>query len=110
MKKIELQIHVNYRNSLLLNPERIKLLRQIAKSGSLLKASEKLGISYNKAWNMLESLNLVSEDSVLEKIRGGKGGGGAALTKYGNQILEEYNAIEKVVNQFNEQLNKKLTD
>jgi molybdate transport system regulatory protein len=57
-------------------------------------------ISYNKAWKMLEAVNNVSCSPLLEKVRGGKGGGGAVLTNYGKLILKEFEAIEKVVNQF----------
>lgn len=108
MTKVELHIHISTDNKLLVNPERILLLRQVELTGSLLKASEKLNISYNKAWKILDSLNSASSSPVLEKARGGKGGGGAALTEYGKLILKEYEAIEKVVLQFTKKLNTEI--
>lgn len=74
----------------------------------MLKASDKMDISYNKAWKMLEAVNHASGSRVLEKVSGGKGGGGAVLTAYGKLILKEWEAIEKVVNQFKEQLNTEI--
>jgi molybdate transport system regulatory protein len=91
-----------------MNPERIRLMRFIESTGSLFKASEKMGISYNKAWKMLEAVNLASASPIFEKIRGGNGGGGAVLTEYGKFIFSEYEAIEKVVAQFNAKLNTEI--
>ena len=108
MTKVDLYIHISNNDELLVNPERIQLLRLIASTGSLLKASEKMGISYNKAWKMLEAVNTVSSSPILEKARGGKGGGGAMLTGYGKLILKEYEAIEKVVSQFTKKLNTEI--
>lgn len=108
MTKVDLQIHISKENKLLVNPERIKLMRFINTSGSLLKASEEMGISYNKAWKMLEAVNNSSGIPVIEKVRGGKGGGGAVLTDYGLLILKEYKAIERVVNGFTDKLNTEI--
>ena len=105
MTKVDLHIHISSNNTLLVNPERVTLLRNIALTGSLLKASKKMGISYNKAWKLLEAVNNASKAPVLEKVRGGKGGGGATLTAYGKLILKEYDAIESIVNQFEKKLN-----
>ena len=108
MTKVDLHIHISKEDKLLVNPERIHLMRLVSTTGSLLKASKKMGISYNKAWKMLEAVNKASSVPVLEKIRGGKGGGGAILTDYGKLILKEYEAIESVVNRFKEKLNTEI--
>jgi molybdate transport system regulatory protein len=108
MTKVDLHINISNDDKLLVNPERVQLMRLIASTGSLLQASDKMGISYNKAWKMLEAVNAASASPVLEKARGGKGGGGAVLTDYGKLILKEYEAIEKVVNQFKIKLNTEI--
>ena len=108
MTKVDLHIHITNDDKLLVNPERIKLIRFINTSGSLLKASEEMGISYNKAWKMLEAVNNASGNPVIKKVRGGKGGGGAVLTGHGLHILKEYEAIENMVNKFQEQLNTEI--
>jgi molybdate transport system regulatory protein len=108
MTNVDLHIHISNDDKLLVNPERVRLLRLVASTGSLLKASEKMDMSYNKAWNMLEAVNKASASPVLEKVRGGKGGGGAVLTKYGQLILKEYEQIEKVVKLFKEKLNREI--
>ena len=108
MTTIELDINIITDGNLLLNPERIILLREIKETGSLLMASKKIGVSYNKVWTMLEEMNHASDHKVVEKIRGGKGGGGAVLTDFGRIVLKEYNTIEQVVNQFTKKLNNDM--
>jgi molybdate transport system regulatory protein len=108
MTKVDLHINISNDDKLLVNQERVQLMRLIASTGSLLQASDKMGISYNKAWKMLEAVNAASASQVIEKVRGGKGGGGAVLTDYGKLILNEYEAIEKVVTQFKIKLNTEI--
>ncbi|MGE4587786.1 MAG: winged helix-turn-helix domain-containing protein [Mangrovibacterium sp.] len=108
MTEINLNIHVNKSGELFLTPEKARLLKLINLTGSLLKASGEMDISYNKAWKMLEAMNLISGKPLVEKIRGGKGGGGATLSDYGNFILKEYEAIESVVVAFNKKLNMEI--
>lgn len=108
MTKVDLHIHISDNDRLLVNPERIQLMKYIGSTGSLLKASAKMDISYSKAWKMLEAVNQASGSPVLEKVRGGKGGGGAILTNYGKLLIKEWEAIEKVVNQFKDQLNTEI--
>lgn len=108
MIKVDLHIHISNNNKLLVNPERIYLLKQVALNGSLLKASLVTGISYNKAWKMMEAVNIAAAGPVLEKARGGKGGGGAILTEKGKLILKEFEAIEKLVRNFTSKLNTEL--
>jgi molybdate transport system regulatory protein len=108
MTHVELQIRVKKDNKLLLTPEGAHLLKLIARSGSLLTASKEIGISYNKAWKMLEFINQAVNDPIVEKQRGGKGGGGAVLTSYGKLIINEYEVLENQVRLFSEKLNVEI--
>lgn len=108
MTEVELQINVSKEGNLLLNPERINLLRFIQETRSLLTASKEVGISYNKAWRILDSMNAATDKPLVRKLRGGKGGGGALLTDYGRVILNEYVAIEGVVSEFTKKLNTEI--
>ncbi len=108
MTEVELHINILKEGKLLLNPDRIKLLRSIHQTGSLLTASKKIGASYNKAWRILEALNTSSGKPLIEKLRGGKDGGGAIVTDFGKLILNEYNEIEKMVNNFSKKLNMEI--
>ena len=78
-----------------------RLLKSIGSEGSLKAASETLGISYRKAWGDLKK----AEDSLgmvlVEKHRGGRGGGQTGLTERGKKWVKAYTKfhsdIEKAV-------------
>ncbi len=108
MTEVELQIHVKTDGNLLVTPERIKLLKLIQKNGSLNTAAKELGISYNKAWKLIDAMYAASGKDIVEKLRGGKGGGGATLTKYGMLIIKEYDAMQSMVARFTEQFNREI--
>ncbi len=74
-----------------------KLLYLIDRYGSIYAASRSLGIPYSRAWDLVSKLERVLSAKVVERRRGGKGGGGAVLTPVGKSILEEYlSAYEKI--------------
>ncbi len=108
MTEVELPIHVNKDGKLLVTPERINLLRLIEETGSLLTASKQVGVSYNKAWKMIDAMNSISSSPVVSKQRGGNGGGGAVVTDFGRLILEEYAIMEKVVSKFTQKFNAEI--
>ncbi|MCW3787422.1 winged helix-turn-helix domain-containing protein [Plebeiibacterium sediminum] len=108
MTEVELHIHVNKDGKLLVTPERIHLLRLIEETGSLLTASKQVGVSYNKAWKMIDAMNSISSSPVVSKQRGGSGGGGAVVTDFGRLILDEYAVMEKVVSQFTQKFNAEI--
>ncbi len=108
MTEVELHIHVNKDGKLLVTPERIRLLRLIEETGSLLTASKQVGISYNKAWKMIDAMNKVTSSPIVSKQRGGSGGGGAIVTDFGRLILEEYTSMEKVVAEFTKKFNAEI--
>ncbi len=108
MTEVKLHIEICKEGDLVITEDRIKLLRLISEAGSLLTASKKIGISYNKAWTLLDSINNVVGSPVVEKSRGGNGGGGAVLTSFGKNLLREYEAIEQQVSKFSRQLNTEI--
>jgi len=108
MTEVELHIHVKNNGKLLVTPERIALLRNIEKSGSLLTAAKELGISYNKAWKLIDATNKAVDKPVVAKLRGGTGGGGATVTEYGKTILKEYEMMEQVVASFTKKFNSEI--
>lgn len=105
MIEVDLNICINEDGNNLLNRERVALLRCIQSSGSLLLASREMGISYNKTWKMIAEMNQATHSAMVEKVRGGRGGGGATLTAFGKLVLSEYDYIEHQVYLFKEKIN-----
>ncbi|HON53515.1 MAG TPA: hypothetical protein PLS12_09925 [Bacteroidales bacterium] len=97
MAKISCFIHVNVTEKIVLNPFLVQLLTAIQASGSLQQAAKLQRVSYQHAWNTIKQLNCIAPLPVVELKRGGEHGGGAAISMYGNRILQEYANIERLI-------------
>lgn len=71
------------------------LLQKIEECGSLRSAAINLGISYSKAFKMVENLENALGQSVLERKRGGSSRIGATLTPFGVQFVSLYDGFQK---------------
>lgn len=77
-----------------IGPGKVALLEQIAATGSISGAGRALGMSYRRAWRLVEQLNAMFDRPVVTAQPGGSGGGGAALTAFGRELVGGYRAIE----------------
>lgn len=77
-----------------LGPGKITLLERIEATGSLSQAARELGMSYRRAWLLLNDINGMFNDPVTTASVGGSGGGGAQLTDLGREIVKAYREIE----------------
>lgn len=75
--------------------KRIEVLRQIGQTGSISQAAREAGISYKAAWQAIDTLTNLTGVSLVEKVVGGVGGGGAKLTEEGQRLLQIAGALEK---------------
>lgn len=78
-------------------PGKIDLLEAILRTGSLSQAGRELGMSYRRAWVLLESLNSGFSERVVLTSTGGRGGGGARLTDFGRALIRAYRTFDKDV-------------
>ncbi len=67
--------------------QRLALLRAIAAEGSISAAARRCGISYKAAWQQVDNMNRQSDSPLVERLTGGRGGGGTRLTELGAQLL-----------------------
>ncbi|HUC16110.1 MAG TPA: LysR family transcriptional regulator [Acetobacteraceae bacterium] len=77
-----------------LGPGKADLLAAIAETGSIAAAGRRLGMSYKRAWGLVEALNAMFRAPLVDAAKGGAGGGGAALSTLGREILAAYRALE----------------
>jgi molybdate transport system regulatory protein len=77
-----------------LGPGKIRLLEAIEKSGSISQAGRHLGMSYRRAWLLVDDMNNCFRDPVIAAQPGGANGGGATLTDFGRVLVKRYRAIE----------------
>jgi molybdate transport system regulatory protein len=77
-----------------LGPGKIRLLEAIEETGSISQAGRKLGMSYRRAWLLVNDMNNCFRDVVIEARPGGAHGGGTTLTAFGQKLVERYRAVE----------------
>ncbi|OYW61889.1 MAG: hypothetical protein B7Z31_02145 [Rhodobacterales bacterium 12-65-15] len=77
----------------MLGPGKAELLGHIRDTGSIAAAGRRMGMSYKRAWLLVEEMNAAYRDPLVVSARGGPGGGGAALTETGATVLRLYHAI-----------------
>jgi molybdate transport repressor ModE-like protein/molybdopterin-binding protein len=76
--------------------EKLDLMKSIERTGSLSAGARDLGVTYRTAWIWVESVNRAWGSSLISRTRGGKGGGGAALTPEGVALLRWASKIESL--------------
>jgi molybdate transport system regulatory protein len=93
--EFELRIRLVWRGELVLGPGRADLLAGIAARGSIAAAGRMMGMSYKRAWALVEAMNATFRAPVVEAAKGGAGGGGAHLTALGERVLAAYREVQK---------------
>jgi len=71
-------------------PGKADLLEGIRETGSIAAAGRRMRMSYKRAWQLVEELNRSFREPLVETSKGGAGGGGAHLTRTGQDVLERY--------------------
>ena len=74
----------------MLGPGKAALLEGIRETGSIAAAGRAMGMSYKRAWSLVEEMNAAFASPLVASARGGSGGGGAHLTPTGQEVLRLY--------------------
>ncbi|MAC77886.1 MAG: molybdenum-binding transcriptional regulator [Rhodobacteraceae bacterium] len=78
----------------MIGPGKAELLERIQTTGSIAAAGREMGMSYKRAWQLVETMNSMFRDPLVESTRGGAKGGGAHVTAAGQQVLAAFRALE----------------
>ena len=81
-----------------MGPGKADLLKAIQQKGSISAAALSMGMSYKRAWDLVNTMNKSFKQAVVATSVGGGKGGGAQVTDFGLQILMQYRAIEAKAN------------
>ena len=73
---------------------KIELLSHIKETGSISAGGRAMDMSYRRAWLLVDEMNRLFREPVIESQRGGKQGGGAVLTPFGEALVDRYQAME----------------
>ena len=91
---MELELVWKERGRLFLDERRVALLESIRKHGSLTKAAKECNISYKAAWDNLQALSELAGCKLVSTKTGGNGGGGSALTKEAEELVDRYRSFK----------------
>jgi molybdate transport system regulatory protein len=77
-----------------MGPGKARLVALIIETGSISSAAREMGMSYRRAWQLVEALNKSFNEPVVLTAVGGKRGGGAAVTDFGKRLVADYHRME----------------
>ncbi len=78
-----------------IGPGRADLLELIAETGSISEAAKRMGMSYKRAWSLVQALNDGWGTPLVETARGGAAQGGAVLSEAGREVLRHYRHMQE---------------
>ncbi|MFT4149503.1 MAG: LysR family transcriptional regulator [Paracoccaceae bacterium] len=93
MTEPRIRLRLYFDNGLMFGPGKADLLAGIAEHGSISAAGRAMGMSYKRAWSLVEEMNAAFARPVVESARGGAAGGGAHLTDEGRAVLGHYRRL-----------------
>lgn len=79
---------------------RIELLEKIDQTGSINAAAKEMKMSYKAAWERINSMNALADQPLIERLTGGRGGGGTKLTPYSRELIATYHRLGELHRQF----------
>lgn len=81
-----------------IGPGKADLLEGIRDTGSISAAGRRMRMSYKRAWQLVEEMNTCFRTVLVDASKGGSGGGGARLSKAGEDVLDRFRCIERLCN------------
>jgi molybdate transport system regulatory protein len=91
--RLDIRLRIDFGPASSVGPGKIVLLEQIARTGSLSQAARELGMSYRRAWQLLDDLNHSFNEAVASASVGGAGG--VQLTSFGEELIAAYRDVER---------------
>lgn len=91
----KLHLRVTLAPGVAFGPGKADLLAGIRETGSIAAAGRAMRMSYKRAWQLVEELNGSFREPLVEASKGGSGGGGARLTRIGEDVLARYTRLRE---------------
>ncbi len=94
-----LTIRIDLGDGAALGPGKARLLELIDAEGSIRRAAAAMGMSYRRAWLLVQEIEAVMGAPATAAATGGVKGGGTSLTETGRAVVARYRAIETIASQ-----------
>ncbi|HSD44028.1 MAG TPA: LysR family transcriptional regulator [Burkholderiales bacterium] len=91
---VGLHLRVTLERDVAIGPGKADLLEGIAATGSIAAAGRQMGMSYKRAWLLVNTMNRCFRGELVEAAKGGRAGGGARLTPLGAEVLAAYRRMQ----------------
>ncbi len=88
------QVRVLLGSAVAIGPGKADLIEAIGHTGSISAAAREMGMSYRRAWELVDTMNRCFRSAVVRTSTGGSGGGGAQVTAFGHDVVQRYRAME----------------
>lgn len=93
--RFEFRLRLYRDDSIAIGPGKVALLEAIAQSGSISAAARQLGMSYRRAWLLVDEMNHALKSPAVSTATGGSHGGGAQITALGQDLISRYRSVEE---------------
>ncbi|HEY0502037.1 MAG TPA: TOBE domain-containing protein [Lysobacter sp.] len=88
----------------------MELLTALGSEASIAAAARQVGLSYKAAWDAVEAMNNLADAPLVERVVGGKGGGGTCLTPEGQRLVATWREVKAENARFIESLNARIAN
>lgn len=92
--RVQFRMRIYRDEGIAIGPGKIALLEAIAETGSISAAARQLGMSYRRAWVLVDEMNKALKLPAVTTAAGGSHGGGTALSPTGEALVRHYRAAE----------------
>jgi molybdate transport system regulatory protein len=97
MARLKLKLQLYCGDEIAMGPGKADLLEAIAREGSISAAGRAMGMSYRRAWLLVDTMNRCFAEPLVETHPGGGKQAGAKLTPAGEEALAAYRALSEQV-------------
>lgn len=93
--QLRFRLRVTRGDEIAVGPGKVALLEAIREHGSITVAARNIGMSYRRAWLLLDEMNRLMRKPLTASAQGGQRGGGSVVTPEGEKLIELYRQIEE---------------
>ncbi len=94
--EVRVEVFLEHKGSIVMDAALARVLIEVERKGSLLAACRQLGLTYSRIWDRIARVEKLTGTKLLQLVRGGRGGGGAILTREAKKLLDYYLKVAKL--------------